>query len=191
MNVKFIDIHNVCFDVKSKNEKLITVISYLKTKFSITNNTAEEQDLKRYVQQTFFPKYFNKWVSAHRDNTKFLNKNNDWLNTHITLTEIIKNNPESSVSNSNLEKKPCDDDNFINLSERSKKRKVEKICSYNSSMICYVTALNLKKEGKKSASKIVKKVTLQSPTRADHILETFNTPNKPQVITLTPDEALS
>lgn len=190
MKVKLIDIHCVCLKVKSKDEKLESVFDYLKKIFSIMNNSSEEQDLKRYVHQSFFPKYFKKWENARRIDKYFMDKNKNWLNTYITLAEIIKNNNAES-STSILKNKHNDNEKFINLSERSKKRKVEQIRSNNSTMICYAAALNLKNEGNKLASNIVKEVALKSPSRADYFFEKTNTPNQPQVVTLTPDEALS
>lgn len=108
--------------------KNLSVFDNLKKKFSIMNNSSEEQDLKRYVHQSFFPKYFKKWENARRIDKYFMDKNNNWLNTYITLAEIIKNNNAESCT-SILKNKHNDNEKFINLSERSKKRKVEQIRS--------------------------------------------------------------
>ena len=78
----------------STDEKKQGVLNYLKTLLTrdVWDRTVTEE-LNESLNKQFYWKYNTLWQSAHRVESKFVEKHKTWLQAEITFPEYFYNNP--------------------------------------------------------------------------------------------------
>lgn len=125
-----------------------------------------------------------RWQLSHRQSNAFFKKNGEWLSGQVCFavsTDTVRTNPGNKGGRPSL--------HFGKSSERSKRRKTTDIrTSFNSDELAYATQMNLRSSGKLDAAKVVKDVTMTSPSRASKYRTAYASTDE---ITLSEEAALS
>ena len=128
-----------------------------------------------------------KWKESNRCMSKFLIKNEKWLQLEFNIPIIAKN--EIGCQPSTSRGRPSK--SFFDLSERSKRRKTEYLRKTTTSEVLICAAKNtLYSEGKRAAAQMLSQITEYSPHRAIKIKNIYKNSSK-TVMPYTDDEALA
>ncbi|XP_063361402.1 uncharacterized protein LOC134650378 [Cydia amplana] len=136
-------------DSSTFNEKLQFMEHELLNQY--TENDHNIPDIKHKLSQIKH-QFKQKWSAARNTKARFLDNNVEWLKGCISL-------PKAGISPGRPQK------TFLELSERSKRRKTEELRSLNTDELTFATQMKLRETGKLEASKVVKDLT-KSPRRA-------------------------
>ncbi|XP_029164495.1 uncharacterized protein LOC114935764 [Nylanderia fulva] len=181
--------------IKCTNEEIFNIMK-TKMKDSVSEQieileAAWTEKLGRNIciladQKPAFSKYFHslriKWQNCNRTEQNFKKKYANWLLN--TAEFIIK---DESLSTQSKTGRPSL--SFSDASDRSRRRKTEELRTSNTTEeLAYATQMNLRFSGQLNASKIVKDVTLTSPTRATKYMKAATSQVEQ---TLSNDAALS
>lgn len=116
-------------------------------------------DNMKQICRRLFHSFRIKWQQVKRTKQMFFKKYDEWLNVSLSFS-----NP-AAISKTPKKKRVRPSSKFTS-SDRSKRRKTEEICSSSSSEELSYATQTLLTSGKVDAAKIVKDVTLGSPTKA-------------------------
>lgn len=123
-----------------------------KQKYTVTLNEKYKLALRSLVQ-----KIRDKWQQVNRTEEKFLTKFDDWLGVFVVLVDKVDSiiTPETSKTGMG---RPAS--NFLESSERTKRRKTEDIRKERSSdELVYATQMSLRAEKKLDAAFVLKDIT--------------------------------
>lgn len=142
-------------------------------------NTDEDmKDLKQRFS-LFKSVLKDKWAKCHRKEEAFLKNNESWLNGTFQIPIKSLNRPGRPLKS------------FDESSERSKRRKTEKIRStVEDNVIVHAAQTSLRVQGKRAASKILKEIT-DCPSRAHEYRDALDKKGFKENAPLTPLQALS
>nr|XP_022901971.1 uncharacterized protein LOC111414763 [Onthophagus taurus] len=118
-----------------------------------------------------------RWLTARKIRNRFEKNNSDWLTGSIWL-------PNAGIKPGRPQKE------FLESSERSKRRKTEDIRLKNVDELTYATQMKLRETGKVDASRVVKDLT-KSPKRAKKYVTAMKKASDVQPRQLSPLRALS
>lgn len=108
----------------------------------------------------------NKYQMAQRKEDKFLQTNNDWLNSLIFF-RVRRSTPTKPIA----KKTGRPSMEFLCLSDRSKRRRTEEMRSdFDVDTLSYATQMSLRFSGNVSASKVLKDISSSSPSKAEKYL---------------------
>lgn len=119
-------------------------------------------DDRKAVIRKLLHDFRTKWQDVARMEKKFFYKYHEWLNVFVRL-DNIKDLATPEKKNSG---RPSSE--FTDSSERTKRRRTEEMRSQSSTEeLSYATQMKLRVSGKLDAAKVVKDVTLGSPSKAE------------------------
>lgn len=110
-----------------------------------------------------------KWQQVSRNETKFFQKFDKWLNVPVSFT-IENEGLKTSTKNTMGRPSTSWDD----LSDRSKRRRTEKVRKEHTvHELAYATQMGLRASGNLHASKVIRDVTESSPSKASQYRNAF------------------
>lgn len=169
---------------QSGSNKINEQAEHLKTYLLKASNYSEKSsDVVRRKFSHFISDFKTKWFACNRTTTRFLDKNEEWLNTMLSFPKFSPSSNTKKIGRPSLE--------FMECSERTKRQKTEKLRS-NTDIheLCYATQMSLRSSGNTDAAKLVKEITFSSPKRATRYRKAFKMSQSP-IIQLSGESALS
>lgn len=163
-----------------KKHKIDEKFSFLEGKIiEMTGCPEIKRDALIKNLQKFKYLFKRKWSAANNKEDRFLEKNKLWLNSSISFTAY------------NAQKVGRPKKDFMLLSDRSKRRKIEKLRKKAThDEILYAARMTQRSSGNKDVSRIIKDIT-STPTRASKYRKVVARAQKNVVKKHTPSEALS
>lgn len=165
-------------------EGLTVIIKHLEEKLSEKNGySVKIRESMRTSLSALFHKMRTMWQKVNRKEKIFFQKYKEWLNMPIFFPVAVT----SQKVLTNTGGRPSIE--FAFCSQRSKRRKTEEIrAKFTSDELAYAIQISLRSAGQLDASKVIKEVTMTSPSRT---LKYRNALKSTTESTLSEDAALS
>lgn len=136
----------------SKQAKCVAVQNHV---LSSINPLSEEDQYKINEQvRVFCWKLSSMWEKCKRMKSRFLNAYGAFLSEEITLKSVSQSSTSKGAGRPSK--------SFVDISDRSKRRRVQNTLSMSEEELSYATGLKLRKSGKRTVANLVKEVL--SPT---------------------------
>ncbi|XP_050312211.1 uncharacterized protein LOC126747535 [Anthonomus grandis grandis] len=172
-----------------QSKKRMEQCRYLAEKVTSTMRVERLSEESSRVIYKFIEKYDTKWSSASRNKTAFENKNPDWLNIELEFSSEMNEAQPAEMQDTTLSSRGRPFTGFLDLCDRSKRRKTEQMRADRSpEELTFAAQMKFRSEGKLDEADVLKNVAFSSPTRASKYKKSLE---KECEIPFSADEALS